>query len=442
MGCEHRTTAPNTAVVERRINGDDVAFSPDGRTIAGTSVYSEIYLWDANTGQLLRTLTRHTPLGVVGRVVAFSPDSRTIASDSIIGEVDLWDVNTRKHNRTLISGFDTTALRYVESVNFASFPIFYVSSVSFYPDRCLEQHKGEHPMKYRLFSILVLFITLAIATSSFTQVSQTKNFSGGRNAGTGNDIPGIFDIRYSPDGKRLAVVIMTGILLFNTQTDDKPEVFTEDIGRSWRVAFSSDGKTLVSVNSFGTIQMRDSKTKEHMRTLNNFPPQWSRTITFSPDGRTIAYTNDDKTVSLWDAKTERHLQTFKGHSDHVKVIAFSSDSKRVATGSYDNTVRLWDVNMGKHLQILSGHSDSVESIAFSPDGASILSGDMRNTIRLWNAKTGKLIRTLSDLRSEDTWMGGVTSVAFSPDGKLIAGAGPFNSHLWDAKTGEHLQILS
>ena len=298
-------------------------------------------------------------------------------------------------------------------------------------------------MKFRVFSIFAAFFLVFIfTTNSFTQNIQQRNVSGSRKAITGKEKPGIYDIRYSPDGKRLAVVIETGILIFNTQTDDKPEVFVEDIGRPWRVAFSPDGKTLTSVNSFGTIQLRDAETKEHIRTLNNFPPEESGHIMFSPDGRTIAYRHRNKTVSLWDVKTEQRLQTFVGHSKYVRRIAFSLNGERIATGSDDQTVRVWDINTGKPLLTLTGHAHSVQSIAFSPDGKYILSGDMRNTIRLWNASTGELIRTLSDLQREDTFMGDVASVAFSPDGKLIAGAGGFSSHLWDAKTGEHLQILS
>lgn len=287
-------------------------------------------------------------------------------------------------------------------------------------------------MKNGLFTIfIVLLMALTITTNNFTQISQAEN-----------DKPGIYDVRYSPDGKRLAVVIETGILIFNTQTDDKPEVFTEDVGRPWRVAFSQDGKTLISVNSFGTIQMRDSKTKKHLRTLNNFPPQRTRYVKLGPDGSAIAYIHEDKTVSLWDAKTEQRLQTFKGHTDDVFSVELSSDGKWLATGSYDGTVLLWNVNTEKHFQILSGHWGTVQSIAFSPDGKHVLTGDMRNTIRLWDVKTGELIRTFSDQLTEDIWMGDINSVVFSPDGKLIAGAGGFSSHLWDAKTGEHLQVLS
>ncbi|PVH69761.1 hypothetical protein DL98DRAFT_348592, partial [Cadophora sp. DSE1049] len=62
-------------------------------------------------------------------------------------------------------------------------------------------------------------------------------------------------------------------------------------------------------------------------------------------------------------------QTLEGHSNSVSLIAFSPDSKQVVSGG-DVTVRLWDTATGAALQTLDGHSDSilVSSVAFSPDG--------------------------------------------------------------------------
>src|SRR5271170_2830615 len=62
--------------------------------------------------------------------------------------------------------------------------------------------------------------------------------------------------------------------------------------------------------------------------------------------------------------------------------------------SYDDTVRLWDAVTGAALQTLEGHSNWVSSVAFSPDGKLVASGSTDKTIRLWDAGTGAPLQTL------------------------------------------------
>ena len=80
---------------------------------------------------------------------------------------------------------------------------------------------------------------------------------------------------------------------------------------------------------------------------------------------------------------------------------------------------------GETLKVLYGHSDDVYSLAFSPDGKIIASGSYDNTIRLWDVASGKCLRELRDY-----W--GIRSVAFSPDGKILA-SGSYDKtiRLWD-----------
>jgi RNA polymerase sigma factor (sigma-70 family) len=385
------------------------AVAPDGETIA-TAWDDGVVLWELTTLQ-----TRNQLAGKMGGVMglAFSPDGIALVAAGQNGKIHVWDVATGEELRQLAAEAPTLGMAAVSSDGKRVAGIV-GSTIGLWDvdtGKALFQHHGH----------------------------QAK----------------VNSVAYSPDGRLLASGGNDKVVIWDTATH--LPVRHHQGAATGSVAFSPDGAHLALLtppSGFpgGTIRCLEAGTgKEVLRIGPTTERCEVRAVAFSPGGKTLvsvdgAVEADDTNVtrvSQWDRATGKRLKQFTLVGFFPTCLAVNPDGAKVALGglSAKETIRLCDLPTGK--QILAIPGPVVHNLAFSPDGKKLVSGhygDQR--LRLWDVATGKLIF------ASGAQGGDCVTVAFSPDGRLIASASqptelavpprPYQHtiRIWEAITGK------
>jgi WD40 repeat protein len=205
-------------------------------------------------------------------------------------------------------------------------------------------------------------------------------------------------VAFSPDGRRLAAGLWTGskdgvsppgngVAIWDTATGKLERRMTGHTDGVNAVAFSPDGKLLVSGGSDGVAKVWDTASGRERATLG-FPsltkrlgvvlPAWVEAVAFSPDGRTFVTSAGSRLapgksagigeVTVWSAETQRELATLKGFDGIVLGLVFSPDGGLLATAGGDGVIRLWTTAAYQQVGEMKGGAP----VVFSPDGRELV----------------------------------------------------------------------
>ena len=258
-------------------------------------------------------------------------------------------------------------------------------------------------------------------------------------------------VAFSPDGKR--VVSSSHDMTVRVSDVETGQIvagpFKEHTGRILCAVFSADSKDILSVSTDGTIRRWNADCGviggpiEHVTVTIDGINEYTDCATFSHNRKSIAFVRTwsrihdtqivQKVIFVQVETGQVVLDLIVGHDDRINCIVFSRDDTYLASGSDDGSIRIWDTKTGELVMgPLTGDLYSVTSISYSHDGAYIVSGSGDGTIRLWNVGG----------TPHQVWAykGHITSICcleFSGDDRwIVSGSSGRTVRVWDMETGQ------
>jgi WD40 repeat protein len=457
-----------------------LAFSPDGRHVAGACEDRVARIWDTATGELRAACRGHRSKVLS---VAFRPDGRRLLTASADGTVRQWDPATE---REVEPPYDL----HTGEVNTAAYSPDGSRVVSAGTDRTVRLWCASDGQEVAVLHGHTGSVQEAAFTADGRQVVSVSAYTELRGfawdstvrvweAASGAGLPVlhghtsyVYPVACSPDGRWIASGSWDQtVRLWDAQTGELCAILPhrgtvralafgpdsawlisacdgEERLPVWDVATGRrrhevqgtgkvvlaltvrpDGAAVAVADREGGVSISELATGRNVASWRVAGTWEKKALGYSPDGRTLAGTGEDLAViDLWDSQTLERTARLSGHTALVYSAAFSPDGRLLVSASSDRTVRVWDVPTGQCVAVLRGHTDEVLTATFHPDGTRVASGGRDGAVWLWDLATGQ---EAARLRGH---MNYVYSLAFSPDGKsLVSGSGDNTVRLWDAE---------
>lgn len=340
-----------------------LTYSPAGKVLAGVSRHG-IRMWDPQSGKRLDPFTE--PDGRANHL-AFSPDGKILAAGYDGQTLRLFEADSRRERAVV------------------HLSVMGLSTFAFSPDSRLLGYVERPDFGKQMEGSRVHLLDVASGQERGVLVEQPHLINGIAFSPRGDAIAGIcrrdcifwdlatgkertrlpgprwnFRLVWSPDARQVA---MSGgsdeqfdneeiVSLWDAASGTKTRSFGK--GEGWPVAFSADGKAVLSLNSPRRLLM-------------------------------VSETDHRKDAVLWETATGQERCRLRGPRQDLLALALAPNGRLIATAAREETIiRFWSSATGEQVGQLAGHRAWVEALAFSPDGQTLVSGSPDSTILFWD----------------------------------------------------------
>ncbi|MYF54797.1 sigma-70 family RNA polymerase sigma factor, partial [Candidatus Poribacteria bacterium] len=440
------TTGEIMSTLKGNISLLALEFSPDGTRLASAGINNEtipLQLWDTDSKEST-LLQKHT--GWVN-VLAFSPDGKMLASGGTDKSVQLWDIATGKP-LTTFTGHTSG-----------------ITTLTFSPDNCtLVSGSADGTVRFWNIKTEILLPTRITGHTMYVEAAAMFKDNITLASVAYDEVISLWDVRTLQ--KTSSHILQ--------KTDIYPDRHQNWFSAS---AFSPDGTKIISAGVKGDrpfpettmeyaheplVRLNDVKTGRELGTLAT--QGGSSIVTFSPDGKTTAFDDFGK-IRVWNTETNGNfdislpdITIMYQNNNHnfkskISTLVFSPDGKKLVSGTMGGKVQMWDAKTGVPLALLFtgkepeltgepdefviNYKEGIQTLAFSPNGK-LLAMASNKQIRLIEIKEQITFKEVS----HGTRTFGVKTFVFSPDNRvLVAGLNSNRIELWDTNTGEKLTTL-
>jgi WD40 repeat protein len=357
-----------------------LAFSQDGDLLASAGFDKSIRLWGVDDGQERGVLLGHD-LAVNG--IVFAPDHRTVVSVAADATARIWHTTTRPHDAADV--FRDLSLNAVSmsSVGTAIFGGDDHGRLRMYRSDITPARSVTNPGTNPFFLSQMLDVTLrskiratAVSNDGHTVLAATE---AGLFVWHVFRFPGVGHGIGFPINRPIALAVPEGVY----------RMVVDPTGH-WLATLDQDGVRLWNLDAVPTTHTENNLVKPVGPGLI-YPVRFPQDLAFNPDGTKLAIAVGQG-VRVIDLKGKVVADLPAAHKAEIKSVAFGGkDGGLLATADTDGVVKVWQVSGGEvALQAeLTGHTGAVYSLAFSPDGSVLASAGDDRTIRLSDPMTGQ-----------------------------------------------------